>query len=86
MGALRHIKGGGYLRFRSLGKKPGQKTLRWRVTNHNGVGLGTVVFYGAWRKYTFEPDAGTRWSDDCAEALAVFLKDQTKKWRQGLKK
>lgn len=54
-----------YLRFRELAR-PGRKTRYVEIISlSQGLLLGTILWYGAWRQYVFEPEPDTVWNNDC---------------------
>jgi hypothetical protein len=54
------------------------KTQRWEVVaKDGGEVLGTVKWWGAWRKYTFHPLAATLYEPTCLRDIAAFCEEQT---------
>jgi hypothetical protein len=49
----------------------------WTVQATNGVGLGKIVWYGAWRKYCFFPLGETVFDKACLRDIANFCEQQT---------
>jgi hypothetical protein len=74
-----------HLYFNEL-NNDGKKTRCWEVTviASDGV-LGTVSFWGAWRKYVFKPASQTLYDASCLREIAEFTESETKKWRDGFK-
>lgn len=49
------------------------KTLRWKVVAKEGGGvIGTVSWYGPWRKYCFFPAPSTVFEQVCLRDIAAF--------------
>ena len=54
------------------------KTKRWNVWNRLRMDfLGTIKWYGAWRKYCFFPDDGTIYDSKCMKRIMEFIDEQT---------
>ena len=75
-----------WIAVRDLGIKKGQKTHIWQVitTDENQFILGTVKWFGRWRKYCFFPaliDALV-FEEDCLRDIANFLVEQTAEHRR----
>ena len=80
-----------FVTFRKAYQIKGRKTKRWTVDKIDSnidiiENLGIIKFSGAWRQYIFEASPDTFWSYSCLEQIVDFLKQQNKKWRQGLKR
>jgi len=55
--------------------RPGRKTLTYRVINkHSGNQIGSIKWYGPWRKYCFFPVGNTVWSNDCLVDICNAMK------------
>lgn len=67
---------GTYIRFVELDPKP--KTRVWAVTTLDDAMLGTVSWYGPWRKYAFHPQPLTVYESVCLVEIAWFCTAQTK--------
>lgn len=68
------IMDGKYIQIRALPPKPKRKTRDYAVTSKSqSVVLGTITWYGAWRQYTFKPEADTIWSHDCLQCVRQFI-------------
>lgn len=53
----------------------GKKTRTYAVVSRSqGVELGRIKWYGAWRQYCFSPNPETLWSDGCLADITSFLK------------
>ena len=50
----------------------------------SNVVLGTIKFYGAWRKFVFEPSEAVIFDADCLYDIVFFLNDKTIDWRNSL--
>jgi hypothetical protein len=60
------------------------KTDMWHVWNlSESAHLGTVKWYGPWRKYAFFPAAATLYEQDCLRDIAGFVESETVKHRKG---
>lgn len=67
-----------YIAFTQNGESPSGKTKRWNVTAvSGGPPLGTVRWYGPWRKYVFQPDYAV-FDADCLREIADFTESETK--------
>jgi len=54
--------------------KPGRKTHTYTVVNKTrGDILGSIKWYGPWRKFCFFPSASTVWSVDCLKDISGVL-------------
>ena len=72
---LRHIV------MRSLPANP--KTKRWQVvTKAEGALLGSIGWFGRWRRYAFTPYEGSVYEQDCLRDIASFIEAQTKAHRE----
>lgn len=64
---------------------PARKTKVWlvktRETELLGTPLGTVRWFGRWRKYCFFPFADTVYEEVCLREIAEFIVDRTKDHR-----
>ena len=64
-------------KFFSIEQRPpvtGKKTQTYAVVSRSqGVELGCIRWYGAWRQYFFFPCGETLWSDGCLADLTSFL-------------
>jgi hypothetical protein len=53
---------------------PAPKTRRFViVTKKEGMRLGSVSWWGAWRKYVFIPEKGTLYEEVCLREIASFV-------------
>lgn len=72
----------GWLRFETGSPKPGRRTVPWQVrTKGGGVPLGWIEWHSSWRRYVFEPDAGTLYEEDCLRVIAAFVENLTRRQR-----
>jgi hypothetical protein len=75
-----------WIKFVERDVPDGMKTKRWFVfPNQPGELLGTITWFGRWRKYTFNPMPGTTFEEDCLRDIATFVEDETRKHRENLK-
>lgn len=52
----------------------GRKTKVWAVANSNsGYTIGTVRWYGPWRRYALFPEAETVWTPECLEEVTRHI-------------
>ena len=73
-----------WLEFVSRGKTESGKTRMWGVYSTKGEDpmlLGEVRWHGAWRKYSFFPEALTVFEDECLRDLSFFIEQATRKHR-----
>lgn len=62
---------------------PHAKTKRWLVVEKSTrATLGVVRWYGAWRRYAFEPQPSTVWEQDCLRAVAEFIEEKTREHKE----
>jgi hypothetical protein len=67
---------GTHIRFDELTPNPATK--RWAVMPKDGSQqIGTVSWYGPWRKYCFFPMAATVFEQVCLKEIACFIERQT---------
>lgn len=65
-----------YLAF-ELQETPGRKTHVWHVVSkHYGDTLGAIKWYGPWRQYILEAEAGVVWNHTCLLDIVSFLQTQ----------
>ncbi len=50
-----------------------RRTLTWFMTSKDGKHLGIIRWFGRWRQYVFEPEAGTVWSCGCLSDVISFI-------------
>ena len=67
-----------FLLFVNEGRSPSGMTGRWTVRSRRGDTLGGIGWYGPWRCYTFNPEAGTTYNDGCLRDIAAFIERQKK--------
>jgi hypothetical protein len=78
---------GTHIVFRFTANSPGGKTSAWRVQSsykgHEDMQLGTVAWFGRWRKYGFFPpqNRSTVFEEVCLREIAEFCETQTKEHR-----
>lgn len=61
---------------------PNPKTKVWDVVSKSGgESLGSVSWFGRWRKYAFFPNDETIYEPDCLRDIAQFCEDETLKHR-----
>jgi len=70
---------GTWIRFDELTPNPATK--RWAVTTKDDIQIGTVKWYGPWRKYCFFPMAETVYEQVCLRDIASFCETETKNHR-----
>lgn len=56
-----------FIQFTDLVSKTKTKVVD--VSNTSGVSLGLIRFWGAWRQYTFQPDANIVLNTDCMKEI-----------------
>lgn len=74
------VANGDYIDFNFLKTTPSGKTKIYSVTAKD-VGntiLGTVSWFGRWRKYTFWPMEDTVYEENCLRTIAEFCETITK--------
>lgn len=80
-----------YLKFTRKNKPKGKKTNTYNVIKimpeKADEHLGLIKWNGAFRKYWFEPNNDTGWSNDCMDLVSSFLKKINKRqWKKLRKK
>ena len=50
-----------------------RKTQVFTIQTNDSVLLGTVKWYGPWRKYSFYPSVGTLYEPICLRDIAAFI-------------
>jgi len=75
-----------WIDFEDAGTSGSGITRVWKVVNKEfGALLGTVRWYPGWRRYVFEPKAGTIFEQDCLRCIADFVVYQTVEHKQARK-
>jgi hypothetical protein len=75
---------GTYIDFRLHGFSPSGKTKVWVVQNREDHSiLGRVVWFGRWRRYTFNPPVSSDlvFEEVCLREIAQFIEEETKAHR-----
>jgi len=68
---------GTYIRFVSMGIRPGQKTERWVVeTKEDEDHLGEVKWFGRWRQYAFFPAPECVFEQSCMREISDFIEEK----------
>lgn len=61
---------------------PKPKTKVWHVcSREDGLAIGTVQWFGRWRKYSFFPTSGMVFEQTCLREIADFIEKKTKDYR-----
>lgn len=60
----------------------GRKTPIYNIETLDGLFLGEIKWYGAWRKFCFFPDLETIWDNKCLSLVVDFLDEVNKEWRE----
>lgn len=69
---------GKYIDFRLHGLSATGKTKTWKVQNRENLTiLGTISWFGRWRKYVFAPDADMVFEETCMRDIAQFIQQET---------
>lgn len=75
---------GTWIRF--VDGPPRPKTKTWKVMmSKGGALLGTIDWYGPWRKYQYTPAPGTGYEQTCLREIAVFVQEQTRRHYERLR-
>lgn len=61
--------------------QPAKKTERWHVCMSGSGVIGTVGWFGRWRRYAFFPSSGSVYEQDCLRDIAGFIEQKTKQHR-----
>jgi hypothetical protein len=69
-----------WITFILIGQSPSKKTERWRVVpnDHPGSTIGFILWYGPWRKYTFQPAGQCVFEQDCLREISDFIEARTR--------
>lgn len=72
-----------WIRFEECAVTPGRKTEVWNVVAKDGdVILGSVFWYGAWRRYVFgstiDHEDGVIFEERCLRDIAEFVEARTR--------
>jgi hypothetical protein len=71
---------GTWIRFLELGQSA--KTSVWHiVAKKGGDVLGTISWYGSWRKYVLQARAAAVFEEDCLREIAAFVEKRTAEHR-----
>ena len=81
---------GTHIAFRNLGNYWGgkeHKTNEYEVTEKHNVRviLGHIGWFPRWRKYVFEPEAGTVYEETCLREISQFIVEETSTQRKAAK-
>ena len=72
-----------YLWFREI-PKPARKTRYVEVVSlSQSLLLGTILWYGTWRQYVFEPEPETVWNVDCLKDVRTVIEELKAERREG---
>ena len=72
-----------YITFTDTVAPRGWITKVWEVSSQSAF-LGRVRFWAPWRKYVFEPVAGTLFDECCLNEIAEFCRHQNDIRREGV--
>jgi len=64
------------LEFKENGLSESGKTKKWIVIG-SGIELGSISFFGRWRKYCFYPNENTLFDYLCLNEISGFCKKET---------
>lgn len=67
-----------WIEFVELAPKPKTKVWMVRTTDELHLVIGTVKWYGPWRKYCFFPAPDSVFEQDCLGHIASFIVERTK--------
>ena len=74
---------GKYIDFRLHGISPSGKTKTWKVQNRETLEiLGTIEWFGRWRKYTFAPKPDMVFEETCLRDISEFIQQETSNQRK----
>ena len=74
---------GTHVYFTDKGASASGKTRIWEVLpEHSVIPLGTVKWFGRWRKYSFFPELNTVYEQDCLRDIAEFCETITRQHRE----
>ena len=80
------IECGTFIRFNQAPTPPERKTLIWHiVANDGGDILGSIKWYGPWRKYCFFPFGNGVFEWVCLREIAGFCERKTREHKKGVK-
>jgi DNA-directed RNA polymerase subunit M/transcription elongation factor TFIIS len=74
------VEEGTHIKFVEAEFQPKVKTKTWVVISKYGDGdLGTIMWFGRWRKYAFFPLPDTVYEQVCMREIALFIENKTRK-------
>lgn len=65
-----------WIKFDAVMVPEDRKTKIWNVATKDGVLIGRIQWYAAWRKYGFYPRGGTLYEPTCLRDIASFIDEQ----------
>ena len=71
-----------HMRLEEIGRTKSGRTSIFHIKNLDSISLGSISWYGAWRKYTFHPLAGTLYDSVCLRELSDLLESLTKQQKE----
>jgi hypothetical protein len=75
---------GEFIKFRIDGTSDSGKTVIWAVDAKDGSVLGTVKWFGRWRKYCYFPEPNCVFEQTCLRDIAEFLDIVMKMHKEGV--
>lgn len=77
-----------WIAFIEAPQKADSKTRIWWVNERRdgGGALGSVRWFGRWRRYAFFPEANTVFEQDCLWDIADFVAERTAEHKESWKK
>jgi hypothetical protein len=78
-----HHTKGTHIFFSRMGVSESGKTRVWAVQSNEGAVLGSITWFGRWRKYVFHPPPNLKstYEETCLREIAEFIETQTKAHR-----
>lgn len=71
-----------HVRFKFISSSDSGRTNVWEVqTTENNLFLGSIKWFGAWRRYSFFPEFGSVFEWACMRDIADFCELKTKEHR-----
>lgn len=62
-----------YFTIHKLPLERGRKTHVYVIKSRDGIELGRIKWYGAWRQHCFWPHGATTWNTGCLDNIQDFL-------------
>jgi hypothetical protein len=72
-----------FVKFENAGLSDSAKTQKWLASSVAGAILGNISWFSQWRRYAFQPIAGTVYDATCLREIADFIENRTEEHKSG---